>query len=390
MTVNIIASPTTWIEGEAVRQLEAVAKWNGMLKCVGLPDLHPGKGSPIGAAFLSTIIFPTLVGPDIGCGMNLWSTSLSSKKPKIEQIAKKLNGLDDPWNGDLDEWLCKRNQNLITKYDESLGTPGFGNHFIEIQAIDTIFDESYGFSSDVLYVMVHSGSRGFGKSILDEYASFNGAAGVTADSHEGARYLVKHTFAMEWAVANRDLCAHRVLESLDATGTRLLDICHNSVTESIEDGCSCWLHRKGAAPSDKGLIVIPGSRGDLSYVVSPIQSDTALNSLAHGAGRKLSRTEAQGKLSEIYKKKDIHKNKWGGRVVCGNKQLLWEEAAECYKNITSVITDLVDAGLINIVATLHPLVTFKTSEGVEEELENNRKDWQKNRKDARNMKERNR
>ena len=150
------------------------------------------------------------------------------------------------------------------------------------------------------------------------------------------------------------------------------------------------MHRKGAAPSDKGLVVIPGSRGDLSYIVSPIQSDIALNSLAHGAGRKLSRTEAQGKLSEIYKKKDIHKNKWGGRVVCGNKQLLWEEAAECYKNITSVITDLVDAGLINVVATLHPLVTFKTSEGVEEELENNRKDWQKNRKDARNMKERNR
>src|ERR1019366_930493 len=190
-----------------------------------------------------------------------------------------------PWNGDLKSWLSARTT-LRTAYDSSLGTPGFGNHFIEIQKIDTIYDESFGFSSDVLYVMVHSGSRGFGKSILDDYATKYGAAGAMANSHEGMEYLLHNKRAMSWAILNRELCAHRVLESLDATGTRLLDICHNSVTESIEDGHSCWLHRKGAAPSDKGLVVIPGSRGDLSYIVSPIQSDIALNSLAHGAGRK--------------------------------------------------------------------------------------------------------
>ena len=324
------------------------------------------------------------------CGMSLWATKLSSKKPKIEQIAKKLNGLDEPWQGDLDVWLSNQKINLITDYDSSLGTPGFGNHFIEIQEIDTIFDESIGLTKEFLYMMVHSGSRGFGKSILDNYVAKHGAKGVQIDTSEGQEYIIKHNHAMNWAIANRDLCAQRVLDVLDIDGNRLLDICHNSVTESIQDGCACWLHRKGAAPSDKGLVVIPGSRGDLSYLVRPLESNKALNSLAHGAGRKLSRTEAHGKLSEIYKKKDIKKNKWGGTIVCGNKELLWEEAPECYKSINSVITDLVNAGLIEIIASLRPLVTFKTSEGVEEELEHNRKDWQKNRKAERNMKEKHR
>lgn len=386
---KIIASQTTWIEGESVRQLELVAKRPGMMECVGMPDLHPGKGSPVGAAFLSNIIYPDIVGTDIGCGMSFWSTTLSAKKPKIDVIAKKLNGLDEPWKGELDHWMVTRGIALMTDYDVSLGTPGFGNHFIEIQEVDTIFDESFGLSKDNLYIMVHSGSRGLGESILRDYTAKHGAKGFAVGSPEIDQYMVSHEHAIKWAVANRDLCAQRVLDALDVDGKRILDISHNSVTEYPACGCGFWLHRKGAAPADKGVVIIPGSRNDLSYIVRPLASNEALQSLAHGAGRKFSRTEAHGKLEHVYKKKDIKKNKWGGRVVCGNSALLWEEAGECYKPIASVIADLVDAKLIEVIATMHPIVTFKTSEGVEEQLERNRKDWQQDRKALRNLKGRN-
>lgn len=387
---RVIASSNTWIEGEAVRQLEQVAGFPNMLACIGMPDLHPGKGSPVGAAFLSSeIIYPNLVGSDIGCGMSLWQTNLAAKNPKIAKIANKLNGLDEPWDGSLGVWLAEKGMTLTSDYDVSLGTPGFGNHFIEIQAIDSIVSESLNLSTDFLYIMVHSGSRGFGESVLREYTSKYGASGVRVDSPEGQHYLMRHQHAMKWAVLNRELCAERVLNLLGAEGDRLLDICHNSVTEAIVDGCSCWLHRKGAAPTDKGLVVIPGSRGDLSYLVQPkSNTDKSLFSVAHGAGRKLSRADAKGKLGQTYKKRNIRENKWGGKIICGDTDLLWEEAPECYKNIASVISDLVEAELVDVIATLRPLITFKTSEGVDEKVKFDKKKWQNERHDARNMKER--
>ena len=384
---KVIASPTTWIEGEAVRQLEQVSEFPNMISCVGMPDLHPGKGSPVGAVFQSTeVIYPNLVGSDIGCGMALWSTNISSKNAKVDKIAKKLNGLDEPWDGELDGWLKDKGIGT-TLYDSSLGTPGFGNHFIEVQQVETIFDEAYNLTKESLYIMVHSGSRGFGEAILREYTSKFGAKGIIADSPDGEQYLTQHEHAMKWAILNRELCAERVLELLNANGHRILDICHNSVLESTIDGCSCWLHRKGAAPADKGLVVIPGSRGDLSYLVKPKPTNKSLFSLAHGAGRKLSRADAKDKISQIYKKKDIRENKWGGKIVCGDPNLLWEEAPECYKNIASVINDLVEAELLDIIATLRPLVTFKTSEGFEEKVKEDKKKWQKDRRSGRELKE---
>jgi release factor H-coupled RctB family protein len=84
--IKIIASPKNWIEGEAVQQLENTAKLPGMVKIVGMPDLHPGKGHPIGAAFISKeFIYPYLVSNKIGCGMGLWQTDLKSHKLKLER-----------------------------------------------------------------------------------------------------------------------------------------------------------------------------------------------------------------------------------------------------------------------------------------------------------------
>ena len=95
--VRVIASENTWIEGNAVRQLETTAQLKGVTRAVGMPDLHAGKGCPIGAAFLSRgWIYPALVGNDIACGMGLWRTELKATKLKLDKWAAKLH-LDGPW-----------------------------------------------------------------------------------------------------------------------------------------------------------------------------------------------------------------------------------------------------------------------------------------------------
>jgi release factor H-coupled RctB family protein len=93
--VRVIASASTWIEGEALRQLDGVAKFPGMRLSVGMPNLHPGKGSPVGDAFLSEgAIYPSLVGSDIGCGMSLWATDLPAHKARPERL-DDLQGWSD-------------------------------------------------------------------------------------------------------------------------------------------------------------------------------------------------------------------------------------------------------------------------------------------------------
>ena len=169
------------------------------------------------------------------------------------------------------------------------------------------------------------------------------------------------TALVKWAVVNRALIAERFLSSLDADGRRLVDISHNSVSRVKLGAGACWLHRKGVAPSDQGPIVIPGSRGTLTYLVAPV-GDQASNaySLAHGAGRKWSRTQSRDRLSSRYSAESLTHTDLGGRVICENRELLYQEAPQAYKNIDTVVNDMLDAGLIRIIATLRPLITYKT------------------------------
>lgn len=363
-TVRVIASSRTWIESDAVRQLEQTARLSGMKLAVGLPDLHPGKGSPIGAAFLtSDWIYPALVGSDIGCGMGLWQTGLKTHKIKIDKWSEQLDGLDAPWDGDGQAWLAARDV-TPTGYDAALGTIGGGNHFAELQRIETVYDETagaaLGLDRQSLYLLVHSGSRGLGESVLRAHADQYRDQGLHAATDEAAVYMARHNHAVQWALANRALIAHRFTTCWRTDGTAIIDISHNTVTPQTFKGCACWLHRKGAAPADKGVVVIPGSRGDFSYLVRPTgdQQNNAF-SLAHGAGRKWQRGAARGRL-EKYRPDDFLKTPLGGRIICNDKDLIFEEAPQAYKNIGSVVGDLVEAGLIERVAKLRPLLTYKT------------------------------
>lgn len=126
-----------------------------------------------------------------------------------------------------------------------------------------------------------------------------------------------------------------------------------------------WLHRKGAAPADVGPVVIPGSRGHFSYLVMPTlaspDTEQAAFSLAHGAGRKWNRGKAlqmgkaQSKKAEAFTTTEL-----GSRVICENKDLLYEEMPSAYKEIEDIIHDLQEFNLIKVVAILRPIITYKT------------------------------
>jgi release factor H-coupled RctB family protein len=213
------------------------------------------------------------------------------------------------------------------------------------------------------------------------------ANGVAVDSAAAAEYLRGHDFAVRWAKANRELIARRFATTLGAEADCLWDGCHNSITpalgssrrkEALISGVSngalpaeneaslltaaaTFIHRKGAVDATADFVVIPGSRGTLSYLVKQ-KGDGASHawSLAHGAGRKWTRSEARQRMRERFSVAELAQTGLGGRVVCETRDLLYEEAPAAYKNIEAVIADLVAAGLVSIIATLRPLLTYKT------------------------------
>ncbi len=363
-TIRLIASERNRVEGEAIQQLEQVARLPGMHTVIGLPDLHPGKGGPIGGAFFSQgILYPYLIGNDIGCGMGLWQTDLKQRKAKRDRWVKKLHGLEEPWEGDPTPWLAQEGV-APSGWDPALGTIGGGNHFVELQTISSVEDEEVftqaGLEKKNLFLLVHSGSRGLGQHVLNQHIEQYRNNGLEAESEAAAGYLKEHDHALKWARINRAIIADRFLAKLSAAGERILDRCHNSLISLKLDDISGWLHRKGAAPSDEGLLVIPGSRGSFTYLVQPIgnQQENCF-SLAHGAGRKWKRSGIRSRLKKKYTHDSLLQTKLGSRVICEDRDLLYEEAPQAYKNISVIVQALQDAGLLKVVAVLQPLITYK-------------------------------
>ena len=136
-SVTLIASDDTWIEGNAIQQLHTTARLAGMRRVAGMPDLHPGRGYPVGAAFFSTgRLYPALIGGDIGCGMSLWSTGIDARKAATAKLEKRLGDIDGPLD---DSWqpLVDELAPADVGHRQALGTIGGGNHFAELQRIDT-------------------------------------------------------------------------------------------------------------------------------------------------------------------------------------------------------------------------------------------------------------
>jgi release factor H-coupled RctB family protein len=372
-SVRLFASAKSWIEWEALRQLYATSKVEGMRLAAGFPDLHPGKGGAVGAAIVTEdLIYPFLIGGDIGCGMALFKTDLVRRDVKLDRWVQIPFDLEHVWTDEIAAVLL-REELESTEFNEALGTLGGGNHFVELQAVEEILNASefkkFGLGNagnwprkhSGLVVLVHSGSRGLGESILRQYVAVHQASGSDAESFAGAAYLRSHDLAVRWAKVNRKLLAERFARALGAEAGLLWDGCHNSITSRELEGETVWVHRKGAVVAEDQAVMIPGSRGSLSYLVKPLgNGENRAWSLAHGAGRKWSRSEARLRMRERFRKEQLVQTALGSRVICGERDLLYEEAPAAYKNIEGVIKDLVDAGFVSVIATFRPLLTYKT------------------------------
>jgi len=363
--VRLFASARSWIEGEAVRQLYAAAKLEGVRLAVGFPDLHPGRGTPVGTALVTDgLIYPHVIGGDIGCGMTLFKTNLPRREANLDRWAQLRFNLEHPWNECVGDFLAQENLGS-TEFDHALGTIGGGNHFAELQVVEQVFDagefKRIGIGKEQLVLLVHSGSRGLGESVLRDYTNEHCGQPVSADSFAAQDYLCGHDLALRWARANRSLIAQRFVATLGAEAEGVWDGCHNSITACENDGETVWVHRKGAVAVSGGPVVIPSSRGSLSYLVKPLgDGDSHAWSLAHGAGRKWARSETRLRMRERFGVLELVQTPLGGRVICEDCDLLYEEAPGAYKNIETVVQDLVEGGLVSVIATFRPLLTYKT------------------------------
>ncbi|MRV76046.1 RNA ligase RtcB family protein [Duganella sp. FT92W] len=380
---TVVASDHLWLEDSAIQQLKTTSLLPGMRRVAGLPDLHPGRGYPVGAAFFSAgRLYPALCGGDIGCGVALWHTGIAAGKASLDKLDKQLGNLDDPpddtelarlctLDAALEPDLAALSQQLAAadlppSGMASLGTIGLGNHFVELQAVDHVADgdaaAALGLRPKSLHLAVHSGSRGLGQIVLRRHVEQHNHAGLADGSPEALAYLAQHAAALTYAHVNRRLIALRVLARLRAQGAPLLDADHNYLAPAVIDGEAGWLHRKGANPSGQGAVLLPGSRDAWSYVVQPLpgEGDPGLQSLAHGAGRKWMRTDCKDRLVRKATPAQLARTSFGGRVICADKALIYEEAPQAYKDVDTVLDSLEGAGLARAIARLRPVLTYKT------------------------------
>ncbi len=381
--VSIIASERLWLEDAAVQQTKTTAQLDGMRRVVGLPDLHPGRGYPVGAAFFSVgRFYPALVGNDIGCGMALWQTDILAGKVRLDKFDKQLANLDDAIGADEWQVLLRRHEGLQGDIDQldatmrlagldvahlrSLGTIGRGNHFAELQVMDQVHDAALaaaaGLAPKSLQLLVHSGSRGLGQAVLRTHVDAFSHEGLAQATPDAKVYLAQHDAAVSFAALNRRLIAMRIFQRLRCEAVQVQELHHNTVLPVAVDGVNGWLHRKGATPSDQGLVMLPGSRDDYSYLLAPVAGTGAasLHSLAHGAGRKWQRSDCKARLVRLATPDQLSRTAMGGRVICHDRALIYEEAPQAYKSVDSVLDCLVGAGLVRIVARSKPVLTYKT------------------------------
>jgi tRNA-splicing ligase RtcB len=285
-----------------------------------------------------------------------------------------------------------------------MGTLGAGNHFIEVDVVDEVFDDEaaqvMGLSEGCLTVMIHCGSRGFGHQICTDYVkSFQKAVqryGIRLpdrelvcaplDSPEGQAYEGAMRCAANYAFANRQVLAHLAREAFARTLRgrsqnvhlhQVYDIAHNmGKTEEHEiDGKRrrVCVHRKGATrafgPGFEGLppeyraigqpVLVPGSMGTASWVLVGTEKsmERSLGSCCHGAGRTMSRRKAKRSINGSELRRELEER--GIKVRAGSMPGLAEEAPKAYKDVDAVVDAVAGAGIARKVARLRPVAVIK-------------------------------
>ena len=406
----------TWcdeIEDGALKQIINLSNLPFAFKWISImPDCHQGYEMPIGGVLATkNVIIPNAVGVDIGCGMCAVKTSLTEidtdtlkkimgeirkavpvgfahQKDKQDEklmpgmeckIDSIIENLDNAYkkNKPYADEVIKKNYPIVTKeYNNalmSLGTLGGGNHFIEIQKGD----------DGHIWIMLHSGSRNLGFKVANHYNKVaqesnekwhssvpkeQGLAFLPVDSIYGQNYIQEMNYCVEFALANRKLMMNRILEIIpkylgnfgtykinEKSNETIINIAHNYASLENHFGQNVWVHRKGATKATKGLKgIIPGSQGTSSYIVEGLGNDESFMSCSHGAGRKMSRTQAKNTLDL---KEEIKKMNDKGIIHGMRHQNDLDEASSSYKDIDVVMENQKD--LVKILVKLTPLAVIK-------------------------------
>ncbi|MEW6075895.1 MAG: RtcB family protein [Candidatus Omnitrophota bacterium] len=441
-------------QDKSLEQVANVAFLPGIVKAsLAMPDIHWGYGFPIGGVAATDVenegvISPGGVGFDINCGVRLVKTDLTYDdiKNQIKDLATRLFS-DVPAGvgsrGDIrvsareekeilvkgacwavekgfgikEDLECTEENGAMAGADPGAvserayergkaqsGTLGSGNHFLEIQVIDQLYDaascDALGLFEGQLTVMIHSGSRGLGYQICDDYVrnmvhclqKYNikvpdrQLACAPVDSPEGKEYLGAMRCAANYAWANRQCLMHlsrlafeKVLgKSWEKLGMRLIyDVAHNiaKIETHTVDGKEkkVCVHRKGAtrafAPGHPALperykkigqpVIIPGDMGRNSYLLVGTQKamDETFGSTCHGAGRVKSRTQATRTVDVNVLLKGLAAK--GITVLASGKGTIAEEAPEAYKDVNDVVKVAHNAGIAKRVCRMRPLGVIK-------------------------------
>ncbi len=441
------------VADNACGQLKNVACLPGIVRCaLAMPDIHWGYGAPIGGvgAFSCRdgVVVPGFVGYDINCGVRLLRTDLDGDEaaPVIETLMNRLFstvpsgvGSTGPLRmkrAELERIACEGarwavrkgygtdadceaveargclsgadpdalSERAVRRGLEQVGTLGSGNHFLEIQVVDEVYDprtaEAFGLRHGQVTVMIHTGSRGFGYQVCDDYLALFGRASAEygirlpdrqlaaapISSKEGVRYLAAMKCAANYAFANRQVISEwvrRTFEEVFGKGRDLLgmdvvyDVAHNMAKEEthIVDGkpVDLLVHRKGAtrafAAGHPDLperyraagqpVIIPGTIGTSSYVLVGTQKamEDTWGSTCHGAGRQMSRGEAirRGRGRRI----DRELAHRGIEARAASHSGLAEEMPEAYKDVDEVVRVVEGAGISRRVCRMRPIGVMK-------------------------------
>ncbi|MBO6223086.1 MAG: RtcB family protein [Bacteroidales bacterium] len=372
------------VDGHAMKEIENLASLPFVFHHLAfMPDVHGGMGMPIGGVLAAKdVVVPNAVGVDIGCGMCAVKTNLEAKEMTPTIIRKSIMssireliplGFDHhpkpqseelmPEGFDIDNLTVVKQQYESAR--RQLGTLGGGNHFIELQK------DSDGY----LWIMVHSGSRNLGAKVgkhyndlakkLNEqwYSSVDPSillSFLPMGSNEFKAYWKEMEYCIQFAFCNRKLMMSWICDVIagvfpNITFEPMINIAHNYATFENHFGKNVIVHRKGATRAREGEIgIIPGSQGTNSYIVEGLGNPDSFQSCSHGAGRKMSRTQAVKTLSladEIKKLDDK------GIIHAIRRQTDLEEAASAYKDIGVVMANQAD--LVKIKVELSPIAVIK-------------------------------
>ena len=347
-------------------QLDNVLKADGVVQMAVMPDCHAGYVSPVGCVLKTDgIVYPAVVGYDIGCGMrtemiqNLSVEDIRSRAAEIrDYLAASLNiGI-----GRSARKLHKNAEydKAFGEYSIDVGSLGGGNHFLEIG-----YDEEEG----RVFITVHTGSRGYGHKIgtkhmkvaADIHKSMVAEAmhGLSAKDHpeEFQAYLVDYSSAIEFAYANREVIMSNAIACLstlfkkDVKAEKVGECLHNML--QVNHYGTYYLHRKGATVAGpSNIVIIPGNMRDGIVIGEGLSNSAGLYSCSHGAGRILSRSQAKTQIS-MEQFTESMKDVPGAMV--GKKTI--DEAPDAYKNIDEVMANQRD--LVRELFRIKPLVNIK-------------------------------